>query len=383
MGKKNENVSRRNAMKAAAIVPLTAVAGTAANSAIKVGVIGTGGRGTRLAGHMSRDTDGEIVALCDVQDSSIERASSRLPQRERKIYKDYRKLLESDVDAVIIATPVFRHAEHFEAAVKAGKHIYIEKPAAGTIAECKRIMKAADSADTKLNIQFGFQRRYGTVYQRAKKLIDSGEVGKINNAHAHFVKHLGKQLYAPPMPRPTTELERIRYWQYWRDLFGGGLVETFVHSVDVLNWFLGGHPQSAQGTGGRSVMRVGDILDHVDVSFKWENGLSAGLKGSFIAPPRWREVKEVFYCEKGAVETAQEYWIHYRKFGLATNDFAKTTSPRNIAVDSVQSFINRIKENRPENVGVRGAESTLTAIMAQMAVDEKREVTWDEVIRSG
>ena len=130
-------------------------------------------------------------------------------------------------------------------------------------------------------------------------------------------------------------------------------------------------------------MRVGDILDHVDVSFKWENGLSAGLKGSFIAPPRWREVKEVFYCEKGAVETAQEYWIHYRKFGLATNDFAKTTSPRNIAVDSVQSFINRIKENRPENVGVRGAESTLTAIMAQMAVDEKREVTWDEVIRSG
>ena len=135
MGKKNENVSRRNAMKAAAIVPLTAVAGTAANSAIKVGVIGTGGRGTRLAGHMSRDTDGEIVALCDVLDSSIERTSSRLPQRERKIYKDYRKLLESDVDAVIIATPVFRHAEHFEAAVKAGKHIYIEKPAAGTIAE--------------------------------------------------------------------------------------------------------------------------------------------------------------------------------------------------------------------------------------------------------
>ncbi len=372
------NISRRSAMKAAAIVPFSAVAGTAANSAITVGVLGSGGRGTTLAGHMERNTNGIVVALCDIQDSAIERATERLPKRERTIYKDYHKLLESDVDAVIISTPVFRHAEHFEAAVKAGKHIYIEKPAAGTIAECKRIMKAADSADPKLNIQFGFQRRYGQVYQRAKKLIDSGEIGKINNAHAHFIKNLGAQNLAPAMPRPKNELERVRYWQYWRDLFGGALVETFVHSIDVLNWFLGGHPKSAYGTGGRSVLKAGDILDHVDVVFTWENGLHAGLTGSFIASPRYRDVKELFFGDTGTVETAQEHWVHYRN-GL--NDFKKENSPRNIAIDSVESFINRIAEGRTENVGVRGAESTLTAIMAQMAVDEKREVTWDEVIR--
>ncbi len=378
MNNAGSNISRRSAMKAAAIVPFNAVAGTAANSAIKVGVLGSGGRGATLAGHMERNTNGNVVALCDIQDSAIERATERLPQRERTIYKDYHKLLESDVDAVIISTPVFRHAEHFEAAVKAGKHIYIEKPAAGTIAECKRIMKAADSADPKLNIQFGFQRRYGQVYQRAKKLIDSGEIGKINNAHAHFIKNLGAQNLAPAMPRPKNELERVRYWQYWRDLFGGALVETFVHSIDVLNWFLGGHPRSAYGTGGRSVLKAGDILDHVDVVFTWENGLHAGLTGSFIASPRYRDVKELFFGDTGTVETAQEHWVHYRN-GL--NDFKRENSPRNIAIDSVASFINRIAEGRTENVGVRGAESTLTAIMAQMAVDEKREVTWDEVIR--
>ena len=372
------NISRRGAIKAAAIVPFAAVAGTAANSAVKVGVLGSGGRGTTLAGHMERNTNGNVVALCDIQDSAIERATAKLPQRERTIYKDFHKLLESDVDAVIISTPVFRHADHFEAAVKAGKHIYIEKPAGGTIADCKRIMKAADSADPKLNIQFGFQRRYGQVYHRAKKLIDSGAVGKINNAHAHFIKNLGAQNLAPAMPRPTTELERVRYWQYWRELFGGALVETFVHSVDVLNWFLGGHPKSAYGTGGRSVMKAGDILDHVDVVFTWESGLHAGLTGSFIASPRYRDVKELFFCDTGTIETAQEHWVHYRN-GL--NDFKKQNSPRNIAIDSVESFINRIAEGRTENVGVRGAESTLTAIMAQMAVDEKREVTWDEVIR--
>ena len=291
MKNSGSNISRRGAMKAAAIVPFSAVAGTAANSAVTVGVLGSGGRGTTLAGHMERNTNGDVVALCDIQDSAIERATERLPPRERTIYKDYHKLLESNVDAVIIATPVFRHAEHFEAAVKAGKHIYIEKPAAGTIAECKRIMKAADSADPKLNIQFGFQRRYGKVYHQAKKLIDSSAVGKINNAHAHFIKNLGAQNLAPPMPRPTTELERVRYWQYWRDLFGGALVETFVHSIDVLNWFLGGHPKSAYGTGGRSVLQAGDILDHVDVVFTWESGLHAGLTGSFIASPRYRDVK--------------------------------------------------------------------------------------------
>ena len=82
------------------------------------------------------------MAVADIQDSQIEKAKKRIPYGNLKVYKDYNEMLASDIDAVIIATPVFKHAEHFEAAVKAGKHIYIEKPAAGTIADCKRIMRA-------------------------------------------------------------------------------------------------------------------------------------------------------------------------------------------------------------------------------------------------
>ena len=371
--------TRRSLVQAAAIVPFAAVAGSAANSAVKVGLLGAGGRGSSLTGYMRSNTRGQLVALADIQDSQIEKAKKRIPYSDLKVYKDYNEMLASDIDAVIIATPVFKHAEHFEAAVKAGKHIYIEKPAAGTIADCKRIMRAADSAGSKINITFGFQRRYAPVYQRAKKLIDSGAVGKINAAHAHFIKNLGAQLAMGTAAKPATELERVQNWKYWRETFGGALVETFVHSVDALNMFMGGHPSSAYGSGGRRVMTIGDLLDHIDVAFTYPSGLRASLTGSFIASPKYRDVNEVYFCENGTIETAQEYWIHYRN---GFNDYKKEDSPRNIGIDSVVAFIDRVADGKLENAGVRGAESTLTAIMGQMAIDKKREVTWDEVIRS-
>jgi predicted dehydrogenase len=144
------------------------------------------------------------------------------------------------VDAVIIATPVFLHPEHFEAAVKAGKHIYIEKPAGLDVAGCKRVIRAADSADRKFNITFGLQQRYGPGYRKARKLVESGTIGPVRMAHAHFVKGAfsGDE---PARPRPSTEEGRIRDWHVWRDMFGDIIVETYVHSIDVLNWFLGGH----------------------------------------------------------------------------------------------------------------------------------------------
>ena len=115
---------------------------------------------------MAKNTPARVVALCDVFEEKMEQAKKSIGVENPKLYKDFRQMLASDVDAVIIATPVFLHAEHFEAAVKAGKHIYIEKPASMDVEGCKRIMRAADGADRKLNITFGFQRRYGWCIRR-------------------------------------------------------------------------------------------------------------------------------------------------------------------------------------------------------------------------
>ena len=150
------------------------IRGSAANSAVTVGLIGAGSRGTYVTGLVAKNTPARVVALCDVVDGKSEKAAKTIGVENPQLYKDYHQLLASDVDAVIIATPVFLHAEHFEAAVKAGKHIYIEKPASADVEGCKRIMRAADAADRKLHITFGFQRRYGQVYQKAKQLADSG-----------------------------------------------------------------------------------------------------------------------------------------------------------------------------------------------------------------
>jgi predicted dehydrogenase len=363
-------------MKTAAILPLAAARGSAANSAVSIGLIGTGSRGTYLAGLIAKNTPARVAALCDLFEEKMEKAKKSIGVENPKLYKDFRKLLESDVDAVIIATPVFLHAEHFEAAVKSGKHIYIEKPAAADVEGCKRIMKAADSASRKLHITFGFQRRHGQVYLKAKQLADSGAIGPIRLGHAHFIKSGAAAGPGQKLPPPKTEIEKITYWHSWKELSGDLIVENNVHSIDVLNWFLGGRPKSAIGAGGSVAPQRGDMRDHNFVAFAYPNGVQGQLSGATVASTGYRDVVEQFFGEHGMIETSENHWRHFRARGQETME----KSPRNVSIDSVSDFVTRIAEGRPDNTAVQGAESSLTAILGRMAMDRRREVTWDEMM---
>jgi predicted dehydrogenase len=369
--------TRRNVLRAAMAVPFAAVRGTAANSAVTVGLIGSGGRGTFDAGWLVQNSDARLVALCDIFDDRIEQAKKKIPVANPKVYKNYHDLLASDVDAVIIATPVFLHPEHFEAAVKAGKNIYIEKPAGLDVAGCKRVIKAADSADRKLNITFGFQQRYGPCYRKAKAMVDGGGLGQMRMGHSHWIKGAitGNEKV---LPRPANDEEKIRQWHVWRDTFGDILVETYVHGIDVLNWFLGGHPDKALGVGGRLVEKRGDIMDHCDVTFTYPGGVKGVLTGTQFTPTAFRDVKETFYGSKSVVDTARESWTHYR----GKDDTLTEKEPREITAVALDEWVKRIKEKTPENTAIRAAESTMTAIMATMAIDRKHEVTWEEMLKS-
>jgi predicted dehydrogenase len=370
-------ISRRSAVKAA-LLPLAQVRGSAANSAVTVGLIGAGSRGTYVTNLVAKNTPARVVALCDVVDGKSAKAAKTIGLESPRLYKDFHQLLSSDVDAVIIATPVFLHAEHFEAAVKAGKHIYIEKPASADVEGCKRIMRAADAADRKLHITFGFQRRYGHVYRKAKELAASGAIGPIRLGHAHFIKSGGAWTEAEKVPAPKTEMEKIASWHGWKELSGDLIVENNVHSIDVLNWFLGGRPKSAIGSGGSTLPKRGDMRDHNFVAFEYENGVQGQLSGTTLAPQGYRDVVEQFFGDRGMIETSENYWRHFSGPGRETTE----KSPRNISIDSVVDFISRVADGRPENNGVRGAESTLTAILGRLAMDRRREVTWDEMMRS-
>lgn len=368
-------VSRR-AVLSAAILPAAAVRGSAANSSVTVGLIGSGSRGTFVAGLMAKNTSARVVALCDLFEEKMEKAKQSIGAENPKLYKDLHQLLASNVDAVIIATPVYLHAEHFEAAVRSGKHIYIEKPASVSVEGCKRIMRAADSADRKMNISFGFQRRYAQVYQKAKRLADSGAIGAIRMGHAHFIKAEGGSSEVKSS-RPATDLEKVTAWGRWKDLSGDLIVENNVHSIDVLNWFLGGRPLTAAGAGGSTLPKRGDMRDHNFVAFEYANGVQGQLSGTTLAPPGYRDVVEQFFGSKGMVETSENFWRHWAGPGKETRE----KSPRNITIDSVEAFVNRIADGRPENTAIRGVESTLTAILGRMAMDLRREVTWEEMMK--
>jgi predicted dehydrogenase len=355
-----------------------AAAGTAANSAVTVGVLGTGNRGTYVASMMAKHTPARVVAVCDLFDEKMEAAKKTIGVESPRLYKDFRQMLASDIDAILIATPVFLHAEHFEAAIRSGKHIYIEKPASLDVAGCKRIMRAADAADRKVNITFGFQRRYSELYLKAKKLADSGAIGTIRLGSARFIKSGAAWSDAEKLPPPKTEIEKIKGWYGWRDLNGDLIVENNVHSIDVLNWFLGGRPLSAIGSGGTTVRRQGDVRDHNFVAFEYKDGVQGQLSGTTLAPRGYRDVVEQFFGENGFIETSEN---HFRQI-IGAGAPAMEKTPRANTIDSVAAFVQRIQDGKPENTGVRGTESSLTAILGRMAMDKRREVTWNEMMRS-
>jgi hypothetical protein len=114
------------------------------------------------------------------------------------------------------------------------------------------------------------------------------------------------------------------------------------------------------------------------VTFSYQNNVQAVLTGAQFTPPFYRSVNEQFYCANEVIETAREYWTYYK----SRADVKTEASPREITIDAMEHFINNIRSGKPENTGVRAAESTLTAIMGRLAIDQKREVTWDEMMTS-
>lgn len=382
----SNSISRRQLMSAATIVPFAAVRGSAQNSAVTVGLIGCGGRGTADARNLVQNVPGaRLVALADLFPEKIEATKKAAGVPDAKAYgRDTELLAKSGVDAVIIATPVFLHPEHLESAVRAGKHIYIEKPAGADVAGCLRLMRAADSADRKLDITFGFQQRYGAGYRKAKKLAESNGIGRLVMGHSYWVKNQVPSERPANTSPPKTELEIMKEWHEWRQYFGDYIVENNVHGVDILNWFLGGHPSKAVGSGGRTLVTVGDNTDHCYITFDYANNVQGHLLGCMITPRWYRDVKEMIFGATGVIETHREYWRHHRGRG----DIVEEKEPvvngvvRDITIDALTEFIQRIRDGRPENTAATAVESTLTCIMGRMAQDGRREVTWEEMMKT-
>jgi predicted dehydrogenase len=391
-------LTRRRALGGAAAGFLIVKPGTAfgsqANSAVTFGVIGTGGRGTYVGGHMAADPRTRITAVCDIFPDRIDAAKTQIPGAEAaRVHTDYRQLLsQPDVDAVLIASPVFLHPEHFEAAVQARKHIYCEKPAGADVAGVKRLLRAAAKADKTKTIQFGFQQRFSPEYLAAEKILRSGKLGRLTMMNSYWI--LGNpplQQFKSPYPQ---EQQKIRHWGMWMEYSGGAIVEQDCHGVDTLNWFADAHPLKAAGDGGlRYPVVNGDWnSDHHNIVYHYPNGIKGWLL-SIKHTAGFRDVREQFYGSQGMVETARTYFRWHgptQSSPLKNADdlgdrsmLEKGESKREITIDAVEAFFTSIIERKPYTMAISSAESTLTALLGRMAYEKKREVTWDELMRSG
>ena len=350
------------------IVHPGAAGGTQANSRISVGLIGTGNRGLYDASIIHADPRARITALCDAFDDRIEIGKQQLKLDKVATYRDFEKLLASDVDAVLIATPPFEHPRMLAAAVDAKKHVYCEKPMGVDAEGCRTVIEAGRRADPKKCISVGFQQRYGPVYLEAYRRIQEGQIGELTNARAFWIS--GDPFQRKPYPDPKEE--KLRNWFCYRDYSGDFIVEQDCHNFDVLHWFLGGLPFRAVGYAGRKVRTTMEILDHLSLSFEWPNGIHVNFEANQLTPPGFSRIGEEFTGAKGVIATSRARMVHTR----GPKNIETMDSKRDITYDGIEQFLGRILSGDVENVAERSAHSTMIAILGRTALYNGREATW-------
>lgn len=356
------------------IVKPGSVRGTPANSAVKLGVVGPGRRGTAITWLFLKDPNVQVTALADIYDDMLAEAKAKLPAPSANTYKSPQALLDSGIDAVYIATPPYLHPEHFELAVAAKKHIFIEKPVAVDPAGVRRFLAAARRAGPDVMIVVDLQQRFGTDYQKAYEIVQSGEIGAIKMVRASW---LGGDL--PRRSGHDAPEEKVRNWLFYKERSGDIIVEQDCHNLDVVNWFVGAHPVSAMGYGGRQVRTdIGNIMDNLAVTFKFADGRVLSYSANQFSKGGFQSVGETFIGEKGVIETSRRGYTLFN----GGKEPVRVATGYDITMDAVKHFLAGVRGEAPkENAAFYAAEATLTAIMGRVAIETGKEAKWEEVER--
>ncbi len=372
----------------------TAAAGTLAGCAIPAvhaggcrqtitaGLVGCGGRGTGAAGDfLSSSKDVRVTAIGDAFKDRVEAARKQLSKHEGFKVEDggcfvgldaYRKVIDSGVDLVILATPPGFRPLHFAAAVEAGKHVFMEKPVCVDPAGARKVMEAAaKAAQKKLGVVAGTQRRHEKAYVETVKAIHDGAIGEVVAGCCYWNQG---GLWVHPRKPEWTDLEwQMRNWYYFTWLCGDHIVEQHIHNIDVMNWVLRAHPVKATAVGGRQVRvgpEYGHIYDHFGVDFEYPNGVHvlsmcrhwAGCPGN---------VSEYVVGTKGK-SNCKTYAGEFRPAGGGRNPY----------VQEHADLVDSIRGGTPLNEALQVAESSFAAVMGREAAYTGQTIAWDDLLKS-
>jgi predicted dehydrogenase len=397
--KQTDAFSRRDfmqtAMAASAAFVLPSGLYAAGSDVIRVGVVGCGGRGTGAARDCLRSSDGvELVALGDLVPDRLAQCRTVLAKAaaedagfaaKYKVTDDrcftgfdaYEKVLASDINYVILATPPGFRPKHLAAAVAAGKNIFTEKPIAVDPAGVRSVIASYELARQKgLAIGAGTQRRHQAEYVATIRRIHDGAIGDIMSGQVFW--NQGGLWVRERKPEWTDAEWQIRNWLYFTWLSGDHIVEQHVHNIDVANWVLGAHPTKATGMGGRqwrTEPRYGHIYDHFAVDYEYPSGARVLSMCRQIDGTR-NKIEEHFIGTRGGSNAAGQI--------AGTKAWTYEAPERQVSpyVQEHTDLIASLRASRPLNELKQVAESTLTAIMGREAAYTGQEVTWDEVLKA-
>jgi len=407
---KDKNKPKKVAATAAGAVALAGavahVAHAQGSGKIKVGLLGCGGRGNgALRQSLNADPGIELIALADLFENKVRSTRDRIARDDKykgriKVDDDHlfwgfdchEKLARCDADLLLMATaPAFR-GRQMMAAIKAGKHIFTEKPVATDVAGCKKVMEASKLAKEKgLAIVCGTQRRHEFSRVELMKRIHDGQMGELVGGQCYWY---GGGIWYRGYKEGLSELEwQCENWYHFNWLSGDQICEQHIHNIDIMNWCFNGPPAKFSSLGGRAwrsynesqinaakdVCRKynngseqgwekynGDIWDHIFAEFEYPNGARC-LSFSGHSPGKGRNGEKIVGT-KGTSNCSDS---------ISGDNPWKYQGKHVNGMDQEHiDLIKSIRSGKPLNEGQRIAESTLTAIGARISAFTGRTFKW-------
>ena len=360
---------------------------------IKVGLVGCGGRGTGAARDCAISADGvAIVAMADLFRDRLEERRGHLQEAipdqymvtDERCYSGfdaYKELIDSDVDLVLLATPPGFRPLHFRYAVDAGKHVFMEKPAAVDPVGIRSIIESGKIASEKgLSVVAGTLYRRQPSFMEAIDRIHKGRIGKIVSAQEYY---LTGPIWLRPRKPGMSDMEwQCRNWYYFTWLSGDHIVEQFVHNIDVINWTLQGNPIRCIGSGGRTKRvdpNYGHIYDNFSIVYEYADGVQVTAMCRQMENCLNKTANKIIGTE-GVADVNPDHSVITSHKGKLVFEYPEKGN--NAYVQEHTDLIQSIRDNKPLNEAEQIAHSTMTAIMGREACYSGKEITWEEIMNS-
>ncbi|UCD27955.1 MAG: Gfo/Idh/MocA family oxidoreductase [Planctomycetota bacterium] len=372
-----------------------------ANDRINIGLIGSGGRGTRDMEIAVGAENVACTALCDVAEFRLHEAKARInkkmeqkgkPVSKIKYYDNYQALIESkDIDAVIIGTPDHWHYRPFIDSLDTGKHIYQEKPMAYTIEQGLEMVRAARK-HPELTVQIGTQQRSYLNYAQAKEIVDTGILGVIRFVRCFDCRNWtwgdpfeprevqGKidweQFETPCTKKHKYDPYRYFAWRWFWDYAGGLVTDVGVHVMDIVHWMTGETmPKSVVCNGGVYQFKKWETPDVVNAV--WDYGTHSITFTSNFTNQRIGD-GTALYGTKATME------LHNGKISIWSEERKKRDKPLHEfptkIIQHQHNWIDCIRSGKKPNAPIElGFSSLLPSFLANIAYRTGKKVSWDPV----